>query len=115
MPDLYFNVPAKVLSGVDTINRISSLVAEFGKRAMLVTEAILYENDTIDRVQEFLDKKGEGIQHIGFMVDDIEAETAKLAKEGYKITQSAETPTVIWAYYGTDEVGGFSIELMQKK
>ena len=71
------------------------------------------EGDT--PVKEFLDKKGEGIQHIGFFVDDIDAETAKLAKEGYKITQSAETPTVKWAYYGTDAVGGFSIELMQKK
>ena len=66
-------------------------------------------------IAKYQEKKGEGIQHIGFMVDDIEAETAKLAKEGYKVTQSAETPTVIWAYYGTDEVGGFSIELMQKK
>ena len=66
-------------------------------------------------VKEFLDKKGEGIQHIGFFVDDIEAETAKLAEKGYKITQSAETPTVKWAYFGTDAVGGFAIELMQKK
>ena len=53
--------------------------------------------------------------YIGFFVDDIEAETAKLASKGFKITQSAETPTVIWAYYGTDAVGGVSIELMQKK
>ena len=71
------------------------------------------EGDT--PVKEFLDTKGEGIQHIGFFVDDIEAETAKLAEKGFKITQSAETPTVIWAYFGTDAVGGFSIELMQKK
>ena len=71
------------------------------------------EGDT--PVKEFLDKKGEGIQHIGFFVDDIEAETAKLAEKGYKITQSAETPKVIWAYFGTDATGGFSIELMQKK
>ena len=66
-------------------------------------------------VKEFLDKKGEGIQHIGFFVDDIDAETAKLAAKGFKMTQGAETPTVKWAYYGTDKVGGFSIELMQKK
>jgi len=66
-------------------------------------------------VQEFLEKKGEGIQHIGFFVDDIEAETAKLTAKGFKMTQSGESPAVKWAYYGTDEVGGFSIELMQKK
>ncbi|HEY51468.1 MAG TPA: hypothetical protein G4O20_06660 [Dehalococcoidia bacterium] len=71
------------------------------------------EGDT--PVKDFLEKHGEGIQHIGFFVDDIEAETAKLAEKGFKITQSAETPTVKWAYFGTDAVGGFSIELMQKK
>ena len=71
------------------------------------------EGDT--PVKEFLEKKGEGIQHIGFFVDDIEQETAKMAEKGFKITQSAETPTVKWAYFGTDAVGGFSIELMQKK
>ena len=71
------------------------------------------EGDT--PVKEFLEEKGEGIQHIGFFVDDIEQETAKMAEKGFKITQSAETPTVKWAYYGTDAVGGFSIELMQKK
>ena len=71
------------------------------------------EGDT--PVKEFLEKKGEGIQHIGFFVDDMEQETAKMAEKGFKITQSAETPTVKWAYFGTDDVGGFSIELMQKK
>ena len=71
------------------------------------------EGDT--PVKEFLEKKGEGIQHIGFFVDDIDKETAKLAEKGFKQTQSGETPTVKWAYYGTDAVGGFSIELMQKK
>ena len=71
------------------------------------------EGDT--PVKEFLEKKGECIQHIGFFVDDIDAETARLAEKGFKMTQSGETPTVRWAYYGTDEVGGFSIELMQKK
>jgi len=71
------------------------------------------EGDT--PVKEFLEKKGEGIQHIGFFVDDIEQETVKMAEKGFKITQSAETPTVKWAYFGTDAVGGFSIELMQKK
>jgi len=71
------------------------------------------EGDT--PVKEFLTEKGEGIQHIGFFVDDIEQETAKMAEKGFKITQSGETPTVKWAYYGTDAVGGFSIELMQKK
>ena len=65
-------------------------------------------------VKEFLEEKGEGIQHIGFFVDDLDQETAKMAEKGFTITQSGETPTVKWAYFDTDKVGGASIELMQK-
>jgi len=65
-------------------------------------------------VKEFLEKKGEGVQHIGFFVDDLDQETAKMAEKGFSITQSGETPTVRWAYFDTDKVGGVAIELMQK-
>jgi catechol 2,3-dioxygenase-like lactoylglutathione lyase family enzyme len=71
------------------------------------------EGDT--PVKEFLEKKGEGIQHIGFFVDDLDQETAKLAEKGFTITQSGESPEVKWAYYDTDKIGGVSIELMQQK
>lgn len=66
-------------------------------------------------VKEFLEKKGEGIQHIGFFVDDLDKETAKMGEKGFTITQSGETPTVKWVYFDTDAVGGVVIELMQKK
>ena len=66
-------------------------------------------------VKEFLEKKGEGIQHIGFFVDDLDQETAKMAEKGFSITQSGESPNVKWAYFDTDAVGGVAIELMQKK
>ena len=66
-------------------------------------------------VKEFLEKKGEGIQHIGFFVDDLDQETVKMAERGFTITQSGESPKVKWAYFDTDKVGGVSIELMQEK
>jgi catechol 2,3-dioxygenase-like lactoylglutathione lyase family enzyme len=71
------------------------------------------EGDT--PVKEFLNKKGEGIQHIGFYVDDLDKEATILAEKGFKISQSGESPAVKWAYFDTDKVGGVSIELMQKK
>jgi len=64
-------------------------------------------------VKEFLEKRGEGIHHIGFFVDDLEGETARMAEKGFKITQSGETPEVRWAYFDTDVVGGVVIELME--
>lgn len=65
-------------------------------------------------VKEFLEKKGEGIHHLGFFVDDLDKETAKMAEKGFTITQTGETPEVKWAYFDADAVGGVVIELMQK-
>jgi methylmalonyl-CoA/ethylmalonyl-CoA epimerase len=65
-------------------------------------------------VAEFLEKKGEGIHHIGFFVDDFDREAAKMKDRGFKITQYGETPTVKWAYFDTDKMGGVGIELMQE-
>lgn len=64
-------------------------------------------------VKEFLQKRGEGIHHIGFTVDDIDQEAAEMAEKGFKITQSGETPGARWAYFGTDAVGGVVIELIE--
>ena len=41
-------------------------------------------------IAKFLDKKGEGIHHIAFEVDDIVAEMARLTAEGF--TLLSETP-----------------------
>ena len=35
--------------------------------------------------KEFLETRGEGINHLGFLVDDIEKETAKLVEKGFKV------------------------------
>jgi len=65
-------------------------------------------------VKEFLEAKVEGIHNMGFFVDDLDKETAKMAEKGFVITQSGETPTVRWTYFDTDAVGGVVIELMQR-
>ena len=65
-------------------------------------------------VKEFLEKKGEGIHHLGFFVDDLDKETAKMAEKGFMVSQSGETPDVKWVYFDTDAVGGVVIELMQQ-
>ena len=65
-------------------------------------------------VKEFLEKKGEGMHHLGFFVDDLGKETAKMAEKGFMVSQSGETHDVKWAYFDTDSVGGVVIELMQQ-
>ena len=40
--------------------------------------------------QEFLDQKGEGIQHLGFMVDDLKEEVERLTAEGSDILLTSQ-------------------------
>lgn len=41
-------------------------------------------------ISKFIDKKGEGVHHIAFAVDDISSEVARLKKEGFVVLN--ETP-----------------------
>jgi len=36
-------------------------------------------------IDKYIDKKGEGIHHVAFKVDDIRAEMARLKKEGFRL------------------------------
>jgi methylmalonyl-CoA/ethylmalonyl-CoA epimerase len=43
-------------------------------------------------VAKFIEKRGEGIHHLCFRVDDIEAQLAKLKAEGYRLINEAPVP-----------------------
>jgi methylmalonyl-CoA/ethylmalonyl-CoA epimerase len=43
-------------------------------------------------VAKFIEKRGEGIHHICFRVDDIEAHLAKLKAEGYRLVNESAVP-----------------------
>ena len=92
MPDILFHIPTRVVFGLDTINRIGQLAAEYGERAFLVTEAILYEGKVINRVQEILDKKG--VQHIVF--DEVVPNaTSKTVDDGVTLARGSHADVVI--------------------
>ena len=92
MPDVLFHIPTRVIFGLDTINRVGQLVAEFGERAFLVTEAILYEGKVINKVQEILDKKG--VQHIVF--DEVVPNaTSKTVDDGVTLARGSHADVVI--------------------
>ena len=92
MPDVLFHVPTRVIFGLDTVNRIAQTAAEFGERAFLVTEAILYEGKVISRVQELLDKKG--VPHIVF--DEVVPNaTSKTVDEGVSLARGSHADVVI--------------------
>ncbi len=68
-----------------------------------------------DPNSEFFDTRGEGIAHIGFIVDDIEAETAKLVEKGVKVlfTMTVDDRETMH-YFDTRKYGGIVLELIQK-
>lgn len=66
--------------------------------------------------KEFLKSKGEGMNHIGFIVDDLETEVKKLEEMGFSVISSGKIPpSGGFAYVGTNKVGGVIIELIKKK
>lgn len=78
--------------GVDTIHRIGGLVSEIAERVLIVTEAILYENNTIQRVQEILENKG--IKHITFD-EVVPNSTSVVAENGVSLARVSHADAVI--------------------
>ena len=68
-------------------------------------------------IAKFIDKRGEGIHHIAFEVDDIESEMARLAAEGFTILsdkpkKGADNKLVCFVH--PKSVNGVLIELCQE-
>jgi methylmalonyl-CoA/ethylmalonyl-CoA epimerase len=64
--------------------------------------------------KEFLETKGEGIQHIACAVKDLQKEVDKLSKMGVEILLRAKFPNGGGAAY-CDLGGGFIVELVERK
>jgi len=65
---------------------------------------------------EFLEKHGEGMQHVGIRVDDLEAELAKMQRLGFEVVLRSEPGfRSTWAYLDTNKAGGVMYELVQRR
>ena len=65
-------------------------------------------------LMEFLEKKGEGINHLAFLVDDIEKERVNLQKKGFNVVLEAKfVGGGGFAYFDTNRVGNIHFELIQ--
>jgi alcohol dehydrogenase class IV len=92
MPDIAFAVPTEIMFGLEVVNRLASGVAKLGERVLLVTETILYEGKTIERIQALLDKKS--IQYIVY--DEVVPNaTSTAVDEGVKLARGAHADVVV--------------------
>jgi methylmalonyl-CoA/ethylmalonyl-CoA epimerase len=65
--------------------------------------------------EDFLKAKGEGLNHLGFRVDDLDTAKKDAEKAGLHVTQSFTRPDGSgFAYIDSDRVGGVIIEMIQR-
>jgi methylmalonyl-CoA/ethylmalonyl-CoA epimerase len=72
------------------------------------------EGETI--FQEFLEKRGEGIHHLGLYVEDYDAEMAKWKEKGIKVLMESKCPPPYpegsrYAYLDTEKLFGIIVEI----
>lgn len=102
--------------------KVEEVQSEFVKTAFfMVGESkieLLEASDPQSAIAKFLDKKGQGIHHIAFEVDNIDAEIDRLKKEGFVLIQ--ETPkdgadNKRIAFLHPKSTDGVLVELCQEK
>ena len=69
-------------------------------------------------INKFIEKKGEGLHHIAFEVEDIEAEIARLKKEGFNFINDkpkAGADNKMVCFLHPKETNGVLIELVMER
>lgn len=61
---------------------------------------------------EFLESKGDGIHHLAFQVDDMDAMKAEFAKKGFEPVFQRDMEVMEFAYFDTSEFGGLMTEFL---
>jgi methylmalonyl-CoA/ethylmalonyl-CoA epimerase len=64
--------------------------------------------------REFLEQHGEGVNHLAFLVEDLDGEVATLVQKGFRVLSSGKTARSAFAYLDTDRIGGVIFELIQE-
>ena len=93
--------------------KVSTVMFHIGETAVELTTA----TDTESPIARFIEKRGEGVHHISFVVDDIEAELKRLQQLGFQLIdeqprQGAENYRV--AFLHPKSTNGVLIEISQK-
>jgi len=64
---------------------------------------------------EFLATKGEGIHHVGFQIEDMDAAMAEFARRGLAPVFHHDMGVMDFAYFDTSEFGGLMVEFLHWK
>lgn len=78
---------------------------------------LLAANNAESAIAKFIDKKGEGIHHIAFAVEDMDAEVKRLVEEGFQPISSAPkkgADNKLVFFFHPKSTNGVLIELCQE-
>jgi methylmalonyl-CoA/ethylmalonyl-CoA epimerase len=89
--------------------RVSIQITRIGNMELELIQPINGESPH----QEFLDQKGEGIQHLGFTVNNLEEDVKRLTHEGCEIMLTSQFKGGGGVAYLDLEAAGLIVELVQ--
>jgi methylmalonyl-CoA/ethylmalonyl-CoA epimerase len=104
------------------VDKATDRITMEGKKAKLIGRSIHIGPLTIElwqpvrgetAQQEFLNSRGEGVNHIAFHVDDLAKERANLVEKGIPVLFSVKDEEGEMAYFDARKVGNILIELIQ--
>lgn len=108
-----FNAPPYKIEAVES-EGVKTSFFQTGESKIELLEAT-NPNSAIAR---FIEKRGEGIHHLAFEVEDIEAEIERLSKEGYQLIHEAPkdgADNKRIAFLHPKSTNGVLVELCQEK
>lgn len=78
---------------------------------------LLEAMDASSPIAKFLEKRGEGLHHVAFAVEDIEAEIKRLVQEGFRVLNTAPkkgADNKLVAFLHPKDTNGLLVELCQE-
>lgn len=95
-------------------HKVRTAMFNVGGSSVELTEAL----DPESAIAKFIEKRGEGVHHVSFIVDDIEKELARLKNAGFQLID--ERPRLgadgyYVAFLHPKSTNGVLIEISQKK
>ena len=104
-----------------TVYKTEEIISEAVKTAFLQAGPnkieLLEASSTDSPIAKFIKKKGEGIHHIAFEVDDIKAEMERLKSQGLILLSDEPKPGAdnkLVCFVHPKSVGGVLVELVQE-
>jgi len=110
-PPFEVDMSGAILRGKPIATKIKVAFAQSGSVQVELIQPVEGEN----LYTEFLARYGDGIHHLAYTVDDMEAMKAEFADRGLQPVFYHDMIVMEFAYYDTSEIGGIMTELLYYK